>query len=331
MSAAKANAALESTKEGGTLLVTSECVTTREASPPRNKTGFLDLPAEIRNEIYLATDLPLDKEFRIARKNISRRESLWGGHVIVKKVIGTTLEGTTVVMNGRRSRRIAVAKAYDLNIMLVCKSTNAEVAAIVLGNNTFNFKNAHALIKFKAMTRRKFALLRKVTVSASDTTVGEEGSVQALIPLKAPDSIRCIKINGAHWQHAIKIKLESEFIWRSIKPFVATMAHWSTVDSAQRGYWRTAGIKDVAEQKKRLESFMFEGQWYGKKVQYSDGSVDDIKSDQHLHEILQAEVLKRWEEFVAEKQKERSIKKRKANAARKPVAKRAKISKSYGT
>lgn len=297
----------------------------------RKKTGFLDLPAEIRNKIYLAMDLPMNKEIRIARKNVKAPKH----NTIVnkprsnvsdtKKIIGTRLESTTIVMKGLQPRRVAFGRAYDLQIMLTCRSIDAEVSAIVLGSNIFKFLNGHALIKFSATTGSKFAFLRNVVVVDMDQSLAEREVIRTLIPLQSPNSISCIKIDGTHGTYPLGVRLESEFIWKRIETFVTKRASWSTDDTVRPRSWTTTSIKDMAEQKKRLESLLFEKGKCGDRVKYENGTADVIKGEQRFHEILQSEVSKRWEEYIVGKQNNASAKKRKASAMTSDVAEEAAV------
>lgn len=194
------------------------------------------------------------------------------------------------------------------------RSINAEVSAIVFGNNTFSFQNGHALIKFSATTGSKFAFLRNVVVMDMGQSLAEREVIRTLIPLQAPNSISCVKIDGTHGMYPLSVRLESEFIRKRIETFVTKGALWSVEDTARKGSWSTISLKDINEQKKRLEALLFEKWKCGDRVKYEDGNVHVVKSDRHIHEMLQSEVLKRWEEYVECKQKNASGKKRKVDA-----------------
>lgn len=80
---------------GGSLVVAKMDTTISESTQPHKKTRFLHLPAEIRNKVYMAMDLPFEKHFRVVRKKIMqpKRADRTANTVDTdgRKVIGTRL------------------------------------------------------------------------------------------------------------------------------------------------------------------------------------------------------------------------------------------------
>lgn len=155
------------------------------------KTSFHDLPAELRNNIYVKSGLPLGKTFLIKCKNDMRKsdQPCSDPSRRQRRIIRTRARGSTVIRHNHRPYRVAIKEVYDLHLMLVCKLINVEVTSMIYGSNYFTFRNHHALIDFKAATRTNFALLRNVALQWMGLNSSHAKMLHKLIPLANPAQI----------------------------------------------------------------------------------------------------------------------------------------------
>lgn len=199
--------------------------TEMQEAQSRKKTGFLDLPAEIRNKIYTFMQLPLNKEFFIARKRPSSQPKASAPAGISRARVSprSKLRGTTLIegKGWRRTFRFTIARAYDLNIMLACRLTNTEVSAIIFGTNRFTFKNVHSLIEFKATTKSKFAFVRNMKIAESARIIQRERLFRELIPISNPTSV---VINNTKVDSFFSTNPHTKGLWKNIQPFMTKRA-----------------------------------------------------------------------------------------------------------
>lgn len=249
------------------LSVESEATRAHSAHPPRNKIGFLDLPAEIRNKIYMHMDLPIKKGIEVRSRTGMAvgwpHEFSCGPRPRV--VIPGRVRSTVYTRQGRGP---AVAEAYNLDILLACKRVNREVTKIIFGNNHFMFMNDYALFGFKAITRSNFAYLRDITLEWLRPSALHAKAMRELAALMDPASIKM------YYEYLI----DDQDMWNILQPFVTRRATWRENSAGGRFRMETL-VRGVEDQEKRLDAIEFVG-------------CED------LHEILHPEVVDLWERQI---------------------------------
>ena len=252
---------------------------------------FTDLPAEIRNEIYwlaLKTrgDIVISRHRVIEKINSNDSPTLKS----VKRSVRYKIKGTTILLYGRRKRRVAVAAAHPLNILRVSKLIRSEAMPVFYGSNRFIFDTSTAMSKFKLQTGIQFGLLKDVVVK-SLTYANQNYLYNSLPALKNPTRV---EITGmmCKWTYDDPTKV-SGWVWCAVKNFVTNRPEWASDDLYAKGPHKYVPIDDD-EQKQRFDALRFV-LYPGSKITGEGGTRVQIKNIEHGHEVFREAMLKRLE------------------------------------
>lgn len=161
-----------------------------------------DLPAEIRNEIYmhaLTTNQPIEiSRMRVRNPNYTGEKERGSRRKELKYLF--YCRATARSGRGKRPRRVAAAKALALSLLLTSKVVREEGRPVFFGMNVFYFEGVNALkvAVGEVGSRSAFPLLTRVSVPVLS---GAFRPLHGLDHLRRP---KCIEIrvgpsNGYPW------------------------------------------------------------------------------------------------------------------------------------
>lgn len=173
------------------------------AQVDENKTSFLDLPAELRNEIYRLCLLAPEATHFVELQRI--------------RLYRIRKQYTTI----RTSQKLRA-----LGLLRSCKQINQEATSIFYGENAFRFKDAKAAQAFLPRIAHSMGQIRDISVGLGDQT--KTSFARLLITLKSAVRLRSLTLRFGMNGRGLEIYNDQEaakalgpltrFLWKQRKP-----------------------------------------------------------------------------------------------------------------
>lgn len=219
-----------------------------QSAPGSGAVAFDDLPGEIRNEIYklaLVNRLPIKVQRRVVPTAKPKKPFGFSTHPPVYK-----FESTTIMLVGKKKRRVPVNKVLDICLLLVGRNVNYEASQVLLGENRFVFESAATVNSFCDMLGPSKVFLRDVEIKGKEFSETNELQIRALACMANPKRIAIAA------QPFCGMAFRASCTWRLIRAIVTRKGSHAFGKSGKR-FVRFVEPSEE-EQLERFNAFIFD-------------------------------------------------------------------------